>query len=244
MKKIIFDRLIYFKVRKTHVTHMTILKNITLFLMLLPVAACTQLYSGDGEYIVDRYYFFASYSIEFPEVPLNKEGVYVYNFDNYYTANSVKGLEFNVSSEGCIVPTIISTNIKFEVFDKQGALIAYMSSPLNKRELSFFEKPLIYPVMSWMGHCSTYYNSFDYGLRRLIAKSPDDKKLLDDYVRAYKISQCVFLPDHSPESPYHGDWDGGRIESFHKYKIVLTVSNPNTALTGIKGRLALRSGWK
>lgn len=223
---------------------MTIIKYIIVLLAIVSGAGCTLLYSGDGEYIVDRYYLFASYSIEFPSVPLDREGVYVYDFDNYYTANSAKRLEFEVRSDAPIVPTILSTHVTFSVFDKQDRLVAYMSNPLNGRELTFFEEQHSYPEMSWMGQCSTYYNGFDYDARKLIAKDPNNKKLLDDYRRRFQISECYFEPDYDVSSPFRDNWDGGRIKSFNKYKVILTVSKPNTSLNNIHGRLVLRSGWK
>lgn len=222
---------------------MTNIKLLIGVLVVLTGTACTSFYSGDGEYIVDRHFLFESYSIEFPEVPLDREGVHVYQFDNYYTANRAKRLEFDIAGDG-LVPTILSTHIKFEVFDKEGTLVAFMSGPLNGREMAFLEKPFVYPIMSWMGGCSKYYNSFDHEARQLIAKNPTDKQLVDDYVRRFPITECTFVPDHSPESPFHKEGDGGTIKSFHKYKVVLTVSQPNAACANIRGRISLRSGWK
>jgi len=229
---------------KPHHHIMIIVKYSIVLLATMFASGCTLLYSGDGEYIVDRYYLFVSYSIEFPYVPIDREGVYEYHFDNYYTANSAKGLEFEVKGDDPIVPTLLSTNITFAVYDSRNELVAYMSSPLNKRELIFFEEQHSYPDMSWMGQCSTYYNGLDDDARRLIAQNPNNKKLINDYVSRFRISECRFGPDYDVSSPYRDNFDGGRIKSFHKYHVVLTISKPNTALKNIYGRLVLRSGWK
>lgn len=219
--------------------YMTILKSIIVMSVLFPTYGCTHLYSGDGNYIVDRNYMVASYSIEFPEVPLDREGIYIYNFDNYYTSNSSKRLEFDIEAKNSIVPPLLSTNIKFEVFDKYGGLIGFMSSPLNRSGISTSSG------ISWSGQCSSFNNSYDYDFRKRIAEDPKNKELIEKYIHKFQISKCTFIPNYFSTSPfYNKDMDGEKIKSFHRYKIVLTVSEPNSMLKDIKGRLVLRSGWK